>query len=359
MARASGSGQDPCPAGGGHRGVGAWERHEHIAQAMSPGIQRRAGVAPGSENHYFPNNDRPPAEHQATSKLRHDVHGKKARQYQALWDAGQKFDQEGVPQTPRGPDAAINDRVKLQTQRPQMRYHAKGPGQHLNVGGGNMVTSPAQNRMNTRYNLPDKAAGRDYADFARPEPANLPKDLPKSESTLATLLHGLAAVAELRKALPTRMHSPDEVRDIQRQASEASTHANDSADEDDVRHEPDPARRQALHAHAAQLHADAANALYANRGTMGDGGILGHQRWSQLHHEESQKLDPQFANPKKEARFEPRPMRPGETFRPGAVAAGTQGNLLGKSQRAWHGCPGQRGQCAAPGPCGPGCGRQL
>lgn len=101
-------------------------RHERIAQAISPKIQRRAGVAPGAQNNYYPHNDRDPDEQQKIDRDLSERRGVEARKYVRRWDRGQRFDSEGRPQLPHGPDAAINDRARIARQ----------------PDGGNLVTSP-------------------------------------------------------------------------------------------------------------------------------------------------------------------------------------------------------------------------
>lgn len=120
-------------------------RHENIAQALSPKIQRRAGVAPGAQNHYWPHNDRTPEENQQHSQHRSEVHGDTARKIIRRWDRGRQFTSEGVPVDPHGPDAAINERARVAKRPP--KEHVQG----VNVGGGNLLTS-AKQRLNLQVN---------------------------------------------------------------------------------------------------------------------------------------------------------------------------------------------------------------
>jgi len=117
-------------------------RHERIAQAISPKIQRRAGVAPGAHNDYYPHNDRDPEEQLKIDKDLSERRGAEARKYVRRWDRGQKFDSEGRPQPPHGPDAAINDRARIARQQADVIPSYTKPGETYNRGGGNLVTSP-------------------------------------------------------------------------------------------------------------------------------------------------------------------------------------------------------------------------
>ncbi len=114
-------------------------RHERIASAISPKIQRRAGVAPGAHREYYPHNDYTPEEYDRTDRDLADRRGVEARKYVRRWDRGQRFDSEGRPQPPHGPDAAINDRARIAKQPADVVQGFSGP---FNRGGGNLVNSP-------------------------------------------------------------------------------------------------------------------------------------------------------------------------------------------------------------------------
>ena len=88
-------------------------RHEKIAQAISPKIQRRAGVEPGVQNEFFPHKYYDQSEHQQKSKDTSIYYGDQARRYVRRWDEGMKFDSDGRVVVPSGPDAAINERARI------------------------------------------------------------------------------------------------------------------------------------------------------------------------------------------------------------------------------------------------------
>lgn len=184
-------------------------KHEHIAQAMSPGIQRRSGVAPGAHRNFYPHDDRSPEEYQEVDKLRQDVHGRKAKGYLRRWDEGMRFDKEGVAIPPTGLDAAINQRARIARRPPKMTnvpQHGDIPAHTANIGGGPLASSvQAQLSARMHSQLPHQG------ETTPRRPPGQPLPLPKSERSpkLPPDQHGIGPKHEPEeKIAPTKQLEP-------------------------------------------------------------------------------------------------------------------------------------------------------
>jgi len=184
-------------------------KHEHIAQAMSPGIQRRSGVAPGAHRNFYPHDDRSPEEYQEIDKLRQDVHGRKAKGYLRRWDEGMRFDKEGVATPPTGLDAAINQRARIARRPPKMTsvpQHGDIPAHTANIGGGHLASSvQAQLSARMHSQLPHQG------ETTPRRPPGQPLPLPKSERSpkLPPDQHGIGPKHEPEeKIAPTKQLDP-------------------------------------------------------------------------------------------------------------------------------------------------------